>query len=128
MGREELVKKLHRICSQYPDILGRVILFGSYSRGEEGEASDIDLYIEPSDLSVTTAKIGSSKRYKEFKYSLYDSFDNEFDLMTYGGKRENEMRESKERIPSDVRIQYSMNAPMFLHRLHILAKTASNLG
>lgn len=88
MGREELVKKLHRICSQYPDILGRVILFGSYSRGEEGEASDIDLYIEPSDLSVTTAKIGSSKRYKEFKYSLYDSFDNEFDLMTYGGKRD----------------------------------------
>ena len=88
MGREELVKKLHRICSQYPDILGRVILFGSYSRGEEGEDSDIDLYIEPSDLSVTTAKIGSSKRYKEFKYSLYDNFDNEFDLMTYGGKRD----------------------------------------
>ena len=32
---------------EYADILGKVILFGSYSRGEAGEQSDIDLYIEP---------------------------------------------------------------------------------
>lgn len=88
MGREEVIEKLKRICSLYSDILGTVILFGSYSRAEANDSSDIDLYIEPKDKSMTTAKFGANKRYKEFKYELYDSFSSEFDLLAYGGKRD----------------------------------------
>lgn len=85
---EEVVKKLQEICSLYTDILGKVILFGSYSRNEQNSDSDIDLYIEPKDISMTTAKFGANSRYKDFKFALYDNFPNEFDLLSYGGKRD----------------------------------------
>ncbi|MCR4908594.1 MAG: nucleotidyltransferase domain-containing protein [Lachnospiraceae bacterium] len=88
MGREETIRKLKEICGQYADILGIVILFGSYSRDDADRNSDIDLYIEPRDVNMTSAKFGSNKRYKEFKYTLYDSFPMEFDLLAYGGKRD----------------------------------------
>lgn len=88
MGREETVDKLKKICERYADILGVVILFGSLSRDEANADSDIDLYIEPKDINMTTTKFGSSKRYKEFKYTLYDAFSTEFDLLAYGGKRD----------------------------------------
>ena len=88
MKQSEVIDKLHIICDTYADILGRVILFGSYSRNEATQMSDIDLYIEPRDESMTTSKLGRNKRYKEFKYALYDSFPCEFDLLSYGGKRD----------------------------------------
>jgi len=88
MGREEVIEKLRQICSSYTDILGIVILFGSYSRNEATTNSDIDLYIEPKEESMTTTKFGSHKRYKEFKFALYDSFSTDFDLLAYGGKRD----------------------------------------
>ena len=88
MGREDTIKKLKEICGNYADILGVVILFGSYSRNEADYDSDIDLYIEPKDRSLTSSKFWSNKRYKEFEYSLYDAFPCEFDLMSYGGKRD----------------------------------------
>ena len=88
MGREETVRKLKEICGRYTDILGTVILFGSYSRDDADLSSDIDLYIEPKDISMTTSKFGANKRYKEFKYTLYDSFPTDFDLHAYGGKRD----------------------------------------
>ena len=88
MNREDVVKKLEEICKEYSDILGTVILFGSYSRGEATERSDIDLYIEPRDKSVTTKKMYKNKRYYEFKCTLYDTFPCEFDLLVYGGKRD----------------------------------------
>ncbi len=87
-NREEVIVKLKEICDQFADILGRVILFGSYSRNEAGDQSDIDLYIEPKDTSTSSIQLGSKKRYKEFKCRLYDAFPNEFDLLAYGGKRE----------------------------------------
>ena len=37
---------------------------------------------------MTTAKFGENKRYKEFKYTLYNTFEKEFDLLAYGGKRD----------------------------------------
>lgn len=88
MVREDIVKKLGNICDSYTDILGKVILFGSYSRDEATSESDIDLYIEPVDSKMTTAKFGSNKRYKEFKYTLYGEFQKEFDLLAYGGQRD----------------------------------------
>ena len=63
-------------------------MFGSYSRDDADPDSDIDLYIEPKDINMTTSKFGSNKRYKEFKYSLYDSFTADFDLLAYGGKQD----------------------------------------
>ena len=87
-SREQLINKLRSICTSYADILGRVILFGSYSRNEANAESDIDLYIEPKNPDMTTARFGANKRYKAFKYDLYDSFPVEFDLLTYGGKRD----------------------------------------
>ena len=88
LERDEVIEKLKMICMTYADILGMVILFGSYSRNEATVDSDIDLYIEPKEESMTTNKFGSSKRYKEFKYALYDSFSTNFDLLAYGGKRD----------------------------------------
>ena len=88
MDREQVIEKLKTICDSYSDILGRVILFGSYSRNEATNESDIDLYIEPISIEMTTAKFGSNRRYKEFKYTLYDGFNTEFDLLAYGGKKD----------------------------------------
>lgn len=88
MNNTETISKLKSICDSFDDILGTVILFGSYSRNEQNADSDIDLYIEPKNKDITTLKFGQSKRYKEFKFALYDSFSNEFDLLTYGGKRD----------------------------------------
>lgn len=87
-NRDEIIKKLQMICNSYGDILGRVILFGSFSRDEAGIDSDIDLYIEPKNAEMTTARFGANKRYKAFKYELYDSFETGFDLLAYGGKKD----------------------------------------
>ncbi len=88
MDYDGIEKKLHSICEEYSDILGLVILFGSFSRREASEQSDIDLYIEPVSLDMTTSKLWKNRRYKEFQYSLFKSFPQEFDLLAYGGKRD----------------------------------------
>jgi predicted nucleotidyltransferase len=86
--RDMVIEKLRSICKEYSDILGVVILFGSYSRNEATELSDIDLYIEPKLQNMTTSVFGANRRYKEFKYALYDNFPNQFDLLAYGGKKD----------------------------------------
>ena len=88
MAKTDVIARLKQICDSFSDILGKVILFGSYSRDEATDMSDIDLYIEPIDTSMTSSKFWSNKRYKDFKYKLYDSFPCEFDLLSYGGKRD----------------------------------------
>ena len=85
---EVIEKKLHSICEEYSDILGLVILFGSFSRREASEKSDIDLYIEPLSSEITTSKFWKNRRYKEFQNNLFESFPQEFDLLAYGGKRD----------------------------------------
>ena len=88
MERTELIEMLKKICLAYTDILGVVILFGSYSRGDEKKGSDVDLYIEPKDELMTTSVLGKNKRYREFKYELYECIPLEFDLLSYGGRRD----------------------------------------
>lgn len=88
MQKKDIVEQLKSICDRYSDILGTVILFGSYSRNEANDNSDIDLYVEPIDRSMTTSQFGANKRYKEFKCTLYDSFSTNFDILAYGGKRD----------------------------------------
>ena len=43
-NRDEVIQKLSSICDLYSDILGMVILFGSYSRDEATGESDMDCY------------------------------------------------------------------------------------
>ena len=88
MDRKQVIDELRIICRAYSDVIGLVILFGSYARGDYSNNSDIDLYIEPRNLQMTTAKLGSSSRYKAFKTELYNTFQTDFDLLSYGGKRD----------------------------------------
>ena len=88
MKNEGVIKKLKDICNLYKDILWLVILFGSYSRNEARVDSDIDLYIETKDKTMTTLEFGENKRYREFRHDLYNNFSNEFDFLAYGGKRD----------------------------------------
>lgn len=85
---EIIVNTIREICEKYPDILGTVILFGSYSRGEATAESDIDLYVESKDINITTNRLCTSSRYRDFKYELYDSIPKAFDVLAYGGKRD----------------------------------------
>lgn len=95
MDREQVINELRVICRSYSDIIGLVILFGSYVRGENEIGLDIDLYIEPKDSLMTTSELGSNSRYREFKYLLYSTFNTDFDLLSYGGKRDiSNMRKS----------------------------------
>ena len=93
---DRIVSRLKEICAKYADILGLVILFGSFSRNEATEKSDIDLYVESKDLRMTTGKLMNSKRYRMFRNDLYENFTQEFDVLTFGGKRDTGMvRQSK---------------------------------
>ena len=41
----ELLKQLQSLCTQYPEIK-KLILFGSFARGDASRTSDIDLCVE----------------------------------------------------------------------------------
>ena len=86
-----VIDKLKNICPKYSDILGMVILFGSFSRREENDDSDVDLYIESIDAKMTTNKLCTSNRYREFRNELNKSFTRSFDVLAYGGKRDTQM-------------------------------------
>jgi len=86
--RGYIIEKLKNICSEYSDILGMVILFGSISRNEGKDDSDIDLYVESKELKMTTDKLCTSKRYKDFRKDLSRSFEKSLDVLAYGGKRD----------------------------------------
>jgi predicted nucleotidyltransferase len=64
-----------------------VILFGSVARDEATSYSDIDLYVESD--TMTTGKLNTCKRFKDFHKDLYSSFEGtEFDILSYGGTRD----------------------------------------
>ena len=113
LDRNELIKELKEICIDYSDIIGLVILFGSYSRDEANEDSDIDLYIEPKDEKMTTAKLGTNRRYKDFKYTLYSKIPKNFDLLSYGGVKDSKRINSSplwEQINKDGVLIYDQRA------------------
>ncbi|MCR5503727.1 MAG: nucleotidyltransferase domain-containing protein [Lachnospiraceae bacterium] len=58
MDRNEIIDKLKTICDFCGDIPGIAILFGSYSRNEATDRSDIDLYIEPKEICRHTEENG----------------------------------------------------------------------
>ena len=89
IDRTECIENLKKLCEEYSDIFGRVILFGSVARGDHTECSDIDLYVESKNPSITTSKLEKSSRLRKFEYALYHMYcDTEFDILTFGGKRD----------------------------------------
>ena len=88
IDRAECIEKLKNLCEEYSDILGRVILFGSVARGDHTERSDIDLYVESKNTRITTAKLGENSRFRKFKHALYDMYNTEYDVLSFGGTRD----------------------------------------
>ena len=90
IDRQSCIEKIGEICAEYADILGRVILFGSVARSENTETSDIDLYVEPLDLTMTSGKLEKNKAYREFRLRLFDLYDGkvDYDILSFGGKRD----------------------------------------
>ena len=90
VDRQSCIENIGRICAEYASILGRVILFGSVARSENTEASDIDLYVEPLDLAMTSGKLEKNKAYREFRLKLFDLYDGkvDYDILSFGGKRD----------------------------------------
>lgn len=90
VDRQSCIENIGRICTEYASILGRVILFGSVARSENTETSDIDLYVEPRDLTMTSGKLEKNKTYREFRLKLFDLYDGkvDYDILSFGGKRD----------------------------------------
>jgi predicted nucleotidyltransferase len=65
LNRDNVIKIISDISKNYSDIFGSVILFGSVEKGTNTESSDIDLYAEPIDKSITTGKFDKSTRLRE---------------------------------------------------------------
>ena len=88
MERTETIRQIQEICKEYADVLGMVVLFGSFARGEQTDSSDIDLYIEARDENITTSALGKNKRFISFRNRMYSVFPQEFDFLAYGGRRD----------------------------------------
>ena len=90
IDRQNCIERIREICAEYADILGRVILFGSVARNETTETSDIDLYVEPLDLAMTSGELEKNKAYREFRLRLFDLYDGkvDYDILSFGGKRD----------------------------------------
>ena len=90
VDRQSCIENIGRICAEYASILGRVILFGSVARSENTETSDIDLYVEPRDLAMTSGKLEKNKAYREFRLKLFDLYDGkvDYDILSFGSKRD----------------------------------------
>ena len=90
IDRQNCIERIGEICAEYADILGRVILFGSVARNEITETSDIDLYVEPLDLAMTSGELEKNKAYREFRLRLFDLYDGKVDynILSFGGKRD----------------------------------------
>lgn len=90
VDRQSRIENIGRICAEYTAILGRVILFGSVARSQNTETSDIDLYVEPRDLAMTSGKLERSRAYREFRLKLFDLYDGkvDYDILSFGGKRD----------------------------------------
>ena len=95
---DELKERIvESICSVIP--VEKIILFGSYARGEATESSDIDLYIITEDDGVSVFSKGGLARYslmwlrkrKDIIVSTLDNFNlarDDFEYVEYHVARE----------------------------------------
>ena len=90
IDRQSCIENIGKLCIEYAGILGRVILLGSVARSENTETSDIDLYVEPRDLTMTSGKLERNKTYRKFRLKLFELYDGkvDYDILSFGGKRD----------------------------------------
>lgn len=92
--RRELIGRICACLREHTGICERVIMFGSTSRGDYSEDSDIDLIFISE--NVTTSKIYRSKVLRPLLYELYVIVGDyiEFDILYMGRNELKRFRES----------------------------------
>ena len=77
LSQREILKVLSKNLNVWKEKYGvkRIGLFGSYSRGEQKEASDIDVIVEFNDSDL------SFDNYMDLKFNLEDHFQKPIDLV-----------------------------------------------
>lgn len=77
LSQKEILEVLSNNLKMWKEKYGikRIALFGSYSRGEQKDSSDIDLLVEFADNSMTF------DNYMELKFDLEDLFQKHVDLV-----------------------------------------------
>ncbi len=77
LSQKEVLEVLSNNLKTWKEKYGvkRIALFGSYSRGEQKDSSDIDLLVEFADNSMTF------DNYMELKFELEDLFQTPVDLV-----------------------------------------------
>lgn len=77
LSQQEILDVLSRNLEIWKEQFGviRIALFGSYSRGEQKDTSDIDLLVEFDDHAMTF------DNYMDLKFSLEDLFKKPVDLV-----------------------------------------------
>jgi predicted nucleotidyltransferase len=73
---DQIKEKITPVAQSYG--VKRVMLFGSYARGEATEDSDIDFHIEAGDIKDLFALAG-------FRLDLEDALNKKVDVVTTGG-------------------------------------------
>jgi predicted nucleotidyltransferase len=85
---EQIKERIIPVAQRYG--VKRVMLFGSYARGEAAEDSDVDLHVWRGNIRGLFALSG-------FRLDLADALGKEVDLVTHGGMR----KKFYERIKDD---------------------------
>jgi len=77
LSQQEILNEMSRNLDIWKEKYGvkRIGLFGSYSRGEQKESSDIDVLVEFMDHAMTF------DNYMELKFNLEDHFQKPVDLV-----------------------------------------------
>ncbi|WP_141433957.1 nucleotidyltransferase family protein [Bacillus sp. 03113] len=77
LSQQEILNEMSRNLNTWKEKYGvkRIGLFGSYSKGEQKESSDIDVLVEFTDTNMTF------DNYMDLKFNLEDSFQKPIDLV-----------------------------------------------
>ncbi|AGT31229.1 DNA polymerase [Geobacillus genomosp. 3] len=77
LSQQDILNEMSKYLDLWKEKYGvkRIGIFGSYSRGEQRESSDIDVLVEFMDDAVTF------DHYMELKFSLEDHFQKPVDLV-----------------------------------------------
>jgi uncharacterized protein len=77
LSQQEILEELSKNLKVWKEKYGvkRIALFGSYSRGEQKDSSDIDVLVEFADKAMTF------DNYMDLKFNLEDLFQKPVDLV-----------------------------------------------
>ncbi|WP_196121306.1 nucleotidyltransferase family protein [Anaerobacillus alkaliphilus] len=79
LSQQEILEELSKNLKEWKDKYGvkRIALFGSYTREEQTETSDIDLLVEFKENAMTF------DNYMDLKFALEDIFQKQVDLVIF---------------------------------------------